>query len=422
MKSFIFVVSLTCCSMIVNAGGLQQGLVLHYSFNKPAGTLIPDDSGAGCDGKNVGATPEPAGVNGSCLRFDGVQSFVRAVRNPTTNGQYSVSLWFKPDSVEPASLENRNMIAMNRRYQIGFEINGPHLRFYSFCLNAGAYGYGALRADSGIFDLKPGLWNHVVMLVDGGAGFYLNGRLLGYISGPGANRGNLELLIGAMNNDPRAGPRYFFPGLLDEIRVYDRALTDEEITALFRQDAPKELLPPAPVALGPSYVIKEGRFYLRSEQGGEAAEHLLADDEVAKLLADAGVKAGVGTERPEKFSVCEIGFSNDAKGDQDVTYFLPGETLHVRVNDADMPSANTNFTVQVFLSQKQLAQDAAGARQKLLQLARARGGAFKGELPLAEFRPGPVWISVVANEGGNQPVLMRSSRIEILDPRPAAAR
>ena len=397
-------------TLATRADPLHDGLTLHYSFNELAGAVVPDDSGQGCVGAAVATQPEAAGVRGACLRFDGKTAVVRAARNPTTNRQYTVSLWFKPDSPEPGDLNGRNLVGMNRRYQVGFTTNGPHLRFYSHCLNQTSYGYGALRADSGVFDLPPGRWNHLALVVDGGAGFYLNGRSLGYITGPGANPGDLEFLIGALNNDSRAGPRYHFAGLIDEVRVYDRPLTDEEVAALFRLDAPPDLLPAAPVALGPSYVVKNGRFFLREAKDGRTVERELTPEETAKLLGRAAA-AGGGTAPDERPAVTEIGFSNAEKGDQDVTCFLPGESLYARVFDADIPAANTNFEVQVFLSQ-------GDAKPALLRLTRTRGGAFVGHTPLTPFRPGPVWVSVVATESGAQPLLMRTSKIILLSPTP----
>jgi hypothetical protein len=400
---------------------LKQGLVLHYSFDNPSATTVTDASGAGCDGTIVNASADAAGVRGGCLRFTGDHSFVRAARNPTASKSYTVSVWFKPDPASIGKLQGTHLIAMNRRYQMGFATNGPHYRLYSFCLNSAGYGYGALRVDSGVFDLVPNRWYHAALLIeDGGAAFFLNGRRLGFISGPGANQGSLDLLIGAMNNDPSAGPRYFFPGWIDEVRIYDRSLSDDEIGELFRLDAPKDLLPPAPVALGPSYVVKDGRFCLRTEKDGHVDERPLTDAETSTLLSmKTGSSAAPATQ--DNGPVCEIGFSNDARGDQDVTFFVPGETLHVRVRDVDIPVANTNFTVQIFLSQKRDA-DTADIKPKLKQLDRARDGSYRGAIPLDEFHPGPILVSVIASESGSQPTLMRTSRIEILDQKPQAQR
>ena len=407
MRFWIFLFMVAALS--TRAVDLKQGLVLHYTFDDATGGIARDASGGGDDGKIVNATFDKSGVRSGCLHFSGNGSFVRAVRNPTTNGSYTVSLWFRPDPEAIGKLQNSQLIAMNRRYQMGFATNGPHYRFYSYCLNASAYGYGALRADSGVFDLVPNRWYHGVLLIeDGGAGFFLNGRRLGFISGPGANRGDLELLVGALNNDSSAGPRYFFPGCIDEVRIYNRSLTDEEITALFRQDAPPDLLPSAPVSLGPSYVVKNGRFFLRTEKDGKVEERELTDQETAALLGKAAAEPA-----KQSAEICEIGFSNDPKGDQDVTYFLPGETLNIRVHDVDLPSANTNLSVQIFLTQTN-AQETAAAPRLLKQLDRAHDGSFRAAVPLTNFVPGSVFASVVATDATGQPVLMRSSRLEIL--------
>jgi hypothetical protein len=399
----------------VRAVDLQQGLALYYSFDHVADATVPDEGSSHGNGKIINATPESGGVRGGCLHFTGDHSYIEVDRNPTTSPKHTVSLWFKADPAGLTNVNGQNFLGMNRRYGIHLATNGPHFRLDSTCLNGSPYGYGAFNARSSIFDVIPGKWYHVVMIADGGAGFYVNGRSLGYTSGPGVNAGNLKMTIGAVQNDPSIEPHLGFAGYLDEVRIYDRVLTDDEIVALFRKDAPQELLPAAPVALGPSYVVKNGRFFLRTEKDGAVSERELTEQELADLLHK--VPPGAGTEK-DTAEICEIGFSNDARGEQDVTFFLPGETLHVRVRDVDLPSANTNLSVQVFLSQTN-AQTSASVPRALKQLDRARDGSFKTAIPLADFHPGPLWISVVAADGTGQPMLMRSSRLEILD-RPAA--
>lgn len=400
----------------VRAADLRQGLVMHYGFDRVEGGAVQDDGSAHTSGVLVKATPEADGVRGGCLHFPDDQSYVEVSANPTKSPKHTVSLWFKPDAAGLKNPNGQNFLGMNRRYGMHLRANGPHFQFQSTCLNDASYGYGALNARSGIFDVLPGRWYHVVMIADGGAGFYLNGRSLGYTSGPGINRGDLKMAIGAVQNDPRFGPHLGFNGCIDEVRIYDRILTDEEIAALFRQDAPKELLPPAPVALGSEYVLKNGRFFLRMQKDGGATERELSEQEVAALL---GRQPG-GETASTNATVCEIGFSNDPHGDQDVTFFLPAETLHIRVRDVDLPSSNTNLSVQIFLSQTN--GQAAAAPRELRQLDRARDGSFKAAIPLADFRPGPVWISVIAADSTGQPMLMRSSRLEILPPTESTAK
>ena len=106
--------------------------------------------------------------------------------------------------------------------------------------------------------------------------------------------------------------------------------------------------------------------------------------------------------------MCDIGFSTAERGDQDVTYFMPDETLYIRVRDVDAAATGTNFAMQAYLRQEETSQ--------LQALERRRDGSFRAGLPLGRFQPGPVWISIVGAEAGGQPMLMRTSRIQIIGP------
>lgn len=383
---------------------LDRGLVLHYTMEGATTTTALDASPSGCHGQVVNAQPDAQGVQGGCLRFDGQSAYVRAPFNPATGGQYTVALWFKPDPAALHRLNACNLISMNRRYQIGFNTNGPHYRLYSFCSNAGSYGYGALRADSGLFDLEPDRWYHVALVAeDGGAAFFFNGRPLGFVSGAAANAGDRDLLVGALDNGP--GPRYFFPGWIDEVRLYDRALTVEELAELYQQEAPASLRPAPGAALGAAYTIRDGRLYERAENG---SERMLNDQEAAVLLQSAASRQAVATVESDPGPVCDIGFSTAEKGDQDVTYFRSDETLHIRVRDVDAAALGTNFSLQAYLRQDQTSA--------LKTLVRQRDGSFRVGIPLEPFQPGPIWISVVGAESGSQPILMRTSRIHIVGP------
>lgn len=383
---------------------LQRGLVLHYAMDGDDSAVVQDLSGSGCHGRIVNAVPEAGGVQGGCLRFDGRSAYIQAPFNPATGGQYAVSLWFKPAPESLANLSSCNLIAMNRRYQIGFNTNGPHYRFYSFSVNAGSYGYGALRADSGLFDLEPDRWYHVALVAeDGGAAFFFNGRPMGFVSGAAANAGDRALLVGALDNGP--GPRYFFPGLIDEVRLYNRPLTVEEVAELFQQEAPASLRPGPATALGAAYTIHEGRLHARDANGQERA---LTDEETATLLRTAAAQPAAPATDEAIGPVCDIGFSTAERGDQDVTYFMPDETLYIRVRDVDAAATGTNFAMQAYLRQEETSQ--------LQALERRRDGSFRAGLPLGRFQPGPVWISIVGAEAGGQPMLMRTSRIQIIGP------
>lgn len=415
MKAYLLV--LLVAAATAQAADTKSGLALYYSFDQNQGDVVKDEGGQGIDGRAFHATVVEDGVRGGGLRLDGKTSYLQAQRNPTDSPEHTVAMWFKPDPARIDNLYDCHLSSMNRRYNFGFWTNGLHYLFFSHCLNMASYGFGACRADSSVFDLLPNRWYHAALVTqDGGVTYYLDGRRIGFTTGPGVNKGDRELIFGACDNGIRHG---FFPGWLDEIRIYSRALTDDDMAALHRQDAPSDSFPPAPVALGPSYSLKDGALFLRTEKDGWPEERPLSDNELFDLLSKLSL-AHENTAGTASGPVCEVSFSNSEKGDQDVTYFLRSETLHVRVRDVDMPSSDTNLSMQVFLSQP-VVPGAGDGRKTLKQLERGRGDVFRGQFALHDFETGDVWISIVATESGGHPLLMRTSRIKILDRTEAVA-
>ena len=64
---------------------------------------------------------------------------------------------------------------------------------------------------------------------------YLDGELKGSDSAPGADTaGSGKFLLGAW--DDRFGVREFLSGIMDEVAVYDRALSEAEVLAAFNGD------------------------------------------------------------------------------------------------------------------------------------------------------------------------------------------
>ena len=104
--------------------------------------------------------------------------------------------------------------------------------------------------------------------------------------------------------------------------------------------------------------------------------------------------------------VTQIGFSNAADGDKDVTEFLVGETLHVFVRDVDMdPVLSPEARVDVTLIQRQADANATLAFQE-------ERNAFVGQIHLGDFRVGEVEI-ILSGSLGSEEILRRNSSIFI---------
>jgi hypothetical protein len=82
------------------------------------------------------------------------------------------------------------------------------------------------------------VWSHLVITYNGSViTGYVNGQQISSISASGTIRNNNVLTCTFIGNEPEGcsiqSGAFPFPGLIDEVRVYNRALTDAEIKALY---------------------------------------------------------------------------------------------------------------------------------------------------------------------------------------------
>jgi len=81
-------------------------------------------------------------------------------------------------------------------------------------------------------DLKLGVWTHVVAVYDGKLmKLYKDGRLVGSIAKTGIIDTNANVSVWIGDNPPEVGSRPW-NGLLDDVRIYNRALAESEISEL----------------------------------------------------------------------------------------------------------------------------------------------------------------------------------------------
>jgi hypothetical protein len=191
--------------------------------------VVIDRSGNGHDARVVGSVGVTGGIlGGQAILFDG-SGYIQAQGNPVAGkNRVSFSLWFKTDHPE----ENYKLASAawwNWGPGSGWILATHIPEFWSIDTNT-LYLPGLTNNDN-LF--QAGEWVHEVVTYDGERiKEYTNGKLVNDWATSGAAIGDGQAMaIGAWP----AFQAYNFQGSMDEFRIFDRALTQQEALAIYNQ-------------------------------------------------------------------------------------------------------------------------------------------------------------------------------------------
>jgi hypothetical protein len=218
---------------------LQQGLVAYYPFYGNAN----DESGNGHHGIVYGATltEDRFGNESSAYFFNGNSNYISVNSSSTLNvTKITVSAWIK---LSRNVSEDQARIICRQNTGSGTEAWGLQI-FKNNNSNNIPGNYLAFHANNGSqtrnivsdHSLSISEWFHVLGINDGQfLKLYINGSLDTIIP-------SLGLVFWNNTAPARIGRTaysyYFFPGVIDDIRIYNRALNDQEILALYFENSP----------------------------------------------------------------------------------------------------------------------------------------------------------------------------------------
>lgn len=216
----------------------ESGLVLHYSMETLSQGTITDESPSSLHGQVVAGSGTVRLVTGlagygRALRLTGTQH--QYVDVPTSTvldvNTYTLSAWVRYTGIQNDQtfgrwevLEKAGAYWMNVRTNGLVRVGG----FHGGCANANWHFFDSARA------LPVNRWKHVATTYDGTwLRVYIDGRAAGArrVSGRTCVSGE-PLAVGAKNNPTKGLLEAFWDGRLDEVRVYNRALTVTEIGQL----------------------------------------------------------------------------------------------------------------------------------------------------------------------------------------------
>ena len=214
------------------------GPVLHYTFDVDNGGIVVDDSGNGRTGTVNGATWVTNGVLGGAYRFDNNSQVITATDAglPSGNAPRTIALWMKIDT----SYDN------GCTGMLGYGTQGYDSRF---CGVGFDWRLGRNRpyfSPGGTCFLtehelpNPGTWFHVAYTYGGNGShhLYYNGVLSDGMSElPGLLDTTPAGLLRLGGHPDNPGPD---GGYIDDVRIYDRALSAQEIADLVGVPPPEE--------------------------------------------------------------------------------------------------------------------------------------------------------------------------------------
>lgn len=209
------------------SAALPAGALASLSFENS----FADASGNNYSGTGVGSPTFTSGKVGQALALSGAGQYVTAATfSPSFETMpYSVSLWFKTTNTSAG-----NILSAGRE---GGCVTSPRVAVVGGRLevdqNNGCTSLAALSNTA----IVANTWYHVVAVISGSSiSLYVNGQLDKTVTGT-ANAGGPQgcLFIGAQQSDTCAGAYNFFAGAIDEVKIFNRALTASDVAALYGQ-------------------------------------------------------------------------------------------------------------------------------------------------------------------------------------------
>jgi hypothetical protein len=252
---------------------LANGLVDYY----------PLDALPGTDAKSASTlAPWAADANGGTLVDDGFQAPYKAkalrvdstVKNAGGTAGYrlvqnsdvttapavtafTIGFWMRTDTTCTQGVSNGGTVIGNKNYTTGLNA-GLAIGLFDSCEIRFNVGTGSARADSNGYSLSAGQWAYVAMVIDKTAltmkgyvmdpvrGIQTNGvaitsALVGKLGGLGNGLGLNEDGTGLYYQREASSPR----GAMDfnEFAIWNRALTNDELTSIFKSGQPLSTLP-----------------------------------------------------------------------------------------------------------------------------------------------------------------------------------
>ena len=208
-----------------------NGLVAYYPLNGNAN----DESGNNLNGTVYGATltTNRNGTSNKAYYFDGATSYIRILSNALLSlPTFTISAWVNCERFDGSGGETGEILIKGIYPNFNFVLNaskytplGNNAFATEITSNGNILGFNSNAVNANI-------WYLVVVTNDGSnLQVFVNAVSNGLLPAGTADTNGNDLFIGRYEGDMR----YNFKGKIDDIRIYNRALTADEISSLYHE-------------------------------------------------------------------------------------------------------------------------------------------------------------------------------------------
>lgn len=210
------------------SGGAGDPPIGYWNLNENTSTTANDTSGNGNTGTLTNGPTWGAGKYGSAVDFDGDDSYVSTNLEIDETSAYSVTFWTYP----------RTLADDNTFFNPSGANEGSGLYYDTntlvYCNSSGCSD----QASSSSSPLSLNTWSHVAFTYDGNgtAAIYVNGNNV--TSDSSVDEGALNGTPGFLFGNNNASVTNAIDGLMDEVKVFDYALNQAQVSYDYNRGAP----------------------------------------------------------------------------------------------------------------------------------------------------------------------------------------
>jgi hypothetical protein len=331
-KKLIYVASIALIANVAFTGTAGAELVGWWRFDEGSGVTAYDFSGYGNDGTLENGAEWGVGyLSDSSVRLDGADDYVQVPHADilTVDSEVSVMAWINTPRLEVPGAGYQGIIAKGnstRSYSLYTTAAGP-LHFSTTSTATNAY-VGSTSAEP----VPTDEWVHVAaVVVDGQHQYYINGEDAG-------TGGSDIVLPGDADSDnvvigrTQEGTSRSFLGLIDDVRIYNHAVTQQDIQTIMEGQE-------WPFAIGPE--PEDGTYHedtwasLSWRAGDNAASH---DVYFGESLTDVNESAGDTFRGNQTETFFVVGFPGYPYPDG----LTPGTTYYWRIDEVEADGTTTH--------------------------------------------------------------------------------